>query len=723
MPTQHAPTRLTIALRVGWLLLACALAACTTTAPTTMSAPEPEDRFLWLEDVMGERALAWVRERNAESEAVLRSDPRFESIRQSVLEVLDSREQIPYVVRRGEWFYNFWRDDRSPRGLWRRTTLADYRQPQPAWQTVIDLDALASAEGENWVWAGATAFGPEYRRALVSLSRGGADANVVREFDLLDKRFVEGGFSLSEAKSRVTWVDADTLFVATDFGPGSLTDSGYPRIIKRWQRGQPLAAAAVVFEGEPSDVSVSVSVDRTPGYERTTFARALDFYTDKTWIQVDGKLVPVDKPDDAELDFWRDTLLLQLRSDWNVGGRTWPAGSLLATDARAFLQGGERRFEAVFTPTATRSLAGFDATGSSLLITVLDQVASRLERCTPPPKGSSGGWACQPVDAPFPGTLSATALHDPLIANDPLAEAFLLNYTDFLTPDTLLLGDTGSAQLTPLKARPAFFDKTGMRVEQRFATSRDGTRVPYFILWPAGAVANGQQPTLLYGYGGFEVPLQPAYSGAVGRSWLALGGVRVVANIRGGGEFGPLWHQAAVRQHKQRSYDDFAAVAEDLTARHITSPRHLGIQGGSNGGLLVGAVMLQRPELFKCVVCQVPLLDMQRYHQLLAGASWMAEYGNPDDPDDWAFIGGYSPYQNVRADVALPSVLFTTSTRDDRVHPGHARKMAARMLQQGHAVLYHENIEGGHGGAADNAQLADKLALEFSFLWQQLGRQ
>jgi prolyl oligopeptidase len=722
MPIQHAPARLTIALRAGWLLLACALAACSTTAPITMTAPEPEDRFLWLEDVMGERALAWVRERNAESEAALRSDPRFEPIRQSVLEVLDSREQIPYVVRRGEWFYNFWRDDRSPRGLWRRTTLADYRQPQPAWQTVIDLDALAAAEGENWVWAGATAFGPEYRRALVSLSRGGADANVVREFDLLDKRFVEGGFSLPEAKSRVTWVDTDTLFVATDFGPGSLTDSGYPRIIKRWQRGQPLAAAAVVFEGEPSDVSVSVSVDRTPGYERTTFARALDFYTDKTWIQVDGKLVPVDKPDDAELDFWRDTLLLQLRSDWNVGGRTWPAGSLLATDARAFLQGGERRFEAVFTPTATRSLAGFDATGSSLLITVLDQVASRLERCTPPPKGSRGGWACQPVDAPFPGTLSATALHDPLIANDPLAEAFLLNYTDFLTPDTLLLGDTGSARLTPLKARPAFFDKTGMRVEQRFATSRDGTRVPYFILWPAGAVANGQQPTLLYGYGGFEVPLQPAYSGAVGRSWLALGGVRVVANIRGGGEFGPAWHQAALREKRQNAFDDFIAVAEDLIATGVTRPAQLGIQGGSNGGLLVGAVMLQRPDLFNAVVSQVPLLDMRRYHRLLAGASWMAEYGDPDDPADWAFIARYSPYHNVPQGTILPKLLLTTSTRDDRVHPGHARKMAAQMLEKGHRVLYWENIEGGHGGAADNKQRATMLALETTFLWQQLGR-
>jgi prolyl oligopeptidase len=686
-----------------------------------MTAPEPHDPRLWLEDVQGERALAWVRERNAESEAALGSDPRFEPIRQAVLEVLDSREQIPYVARRGEWFYNFWRDDRSPRGLWRRTTLDSYQQPAPAWETVIDLDALAAAEGENWVWAGATAFGPEYRRALVSLSRGGADATVVREFDLIDKRFVDGGFSLPEAKSRVTWVDIDTLFVATDFGPGSLTDSGYPRIVKRWRRGQPLDAAQTVFEGEPSDVSVSVDVDRTPGFERTTFARALDFYSDKTWLLQGEALVPVDKPADAELSFWRDTLLLQLRSDWAVGGRNWPAGSLLATDASAYLQGGQRRFDAIFTPTATRSLAGFDATGSSLLLTVLDQVASRLERCTPSPASAGGGWSCQPVEAPFPGTLSATALHDPLIANDPLAEAYLLNYTDFLTPDTLLLGNAATAQRTLLKARPAFFDSTGMRVEQRFAASRDGTRVPYFILWPAGAVADGQQPTLLYGYGGFEVPLQPTYSGAVGRTWLALGGVRVVANIRGGGEFGPAWHQAALREKRQNAFDDFIAVAEDLIANGVTRPERLGIQGGSNGGLLVGAVMLQRPDLFNAVVSQVPLLDMRRYHRLLAGASWMAEYGDPDDPADWAFISRYSPYHRVPAGGSLPKVLLTTSTRDDRVHPGHARKMAALLREQGHRVLYWENIEGGHGGAADNRQRAKMIALETTFLWQQLG--
>ncbi len=679
--------------------------------------PQDNDPWLWLEDVLGERALAWVRARNAESEAVLQATPRFAETREAIREVLDSRAQIPYVVRRGPHFYNFWRDAQHPRGLWRRCTPGDYRQAEPAWETVLDIDALAAAEGENWVWAGAQAFGPAYRRALVSLSRGGADASVVREFDLVDKRFVDGGFALPEAKCSVEWLDADTLFVATDFGVGSLTDSGYPRVVKRWQRGTPLAAAETVFEGEAGDVRAHVQVDRTPGFEHTVFVRATDFYNNRLWLLQGTQLVELDKPSDATLFFWRAHVLIELRSDWTVAATTWPRGSLLVADAAAYLRG-ERALQALFTPTATASLAGLTATRSSLLLNVLDNVASRLETRTPGP----AGWQAATLDAPHPGTLSVTALHDELLGDDdPLAEHFLLNYTDFLTPDALLLGRLGHPGLERLKSRPTFFDASGCRVEQRFATSADGTRVPYFVVWPAGARADGRNPTLLYGYGGFEVPLQPGYSGTTGRAWLARGGVYVLANLRGGGEFGPGWHQAAVREHKQRSYDDFAAVAEDLVRSGVTQPHKLAIEGGSNGGLLVGAVMLQRPELFKAVVCMVPLLDMRRYHRLLAGASWMAEYGNPDDPADWAFIGRYSPYQNVRADRKLPAVLFTTSTRDDRVHPGHARKMAARMLEQGHQVLYWENLEGGHGGAADNAQRAQMMALENSFLWLQLG--
>jgi prolyl oligopeptidase len=697
-----------------------ALAATMSSLPAAAADAPAPDPYLWLEDVQGERALAWVRERNAESEKLLQAQPGFEALRQSVREVLDSKEQIPYVARRGDRLYNLWRDAANPRGLWRRTTLAEYRKAQPAWETVLDVDALGKAENVNWVWAGSTCLGPEYRRCLVSLSKGGADARVVREFDTVTKRFVDGGFTLPEAKSDVEWADADTLYVGSDFGPGSLTDSGYPRVVKRWKRGTPLAQAETVFEGARQDVAAYVSVDRTPGFERTLFGRALDFYNTKLWLLQDGKQVAIDKPDDATLGFDREHVLIELRSDWKVDGRTWPRGSLLVGDAAAFLKGDRRSLQALFTPTATRSLAGHAETRGRVLLTVLDNVASRIEEWTPPaPAGAA--WTRRDVDAPFPGTLSVTPLHDPLLKDDPLAEVYLLNAADFLSPDSLQLGRTGSDTRERLKSRPTFFDAAGMRVEQRFATSRDGTPVPYFVVWPKGAKADGNNPTLLYGYGGFEVSQQPWYSGAVGRGWTGRGGVFAVANIRGGGEFGPGWHQAAVKAGKQKSYDDFAAVAADLIASRVTQPSRLGIQGGSNGGLLVGAVMLQRPELFGAVVCQVPLLDMQRYHKLLAGASWMAEYGDPDKADEWAFISRYSPYQNVKAGTKLPRVLFTTSTRDDRVHPGHARKMAARMREQGHDVLYWENIEGGHGGAADNAQRAQMIALEYTFLWLQLG--
>ncbi len=722
-PTRRHLLQAGAALVAGTSPLLSSRHAMSQNVPAT-ATPAATDPYLWLEDVQGERALAWVRERNAESEAALEARPGFEQMRADIRAVLDSKEQIPYVQRRGDFFYNLWKDAANPRGLWRRTSLAEYRKSQPAWETVLDIDALGKAEKENWVWAGSTWLGPDeqgvYRRCLLSLSRGGADASVVREFDAVLKRFVDNGFTLPEAKSSVEWIDIDHLYVATDFGPGSMTESGYPRIVKRWQRGMPLASARTVFEAEVKDVYAYASVDKTPGYERTLFVRALDFYNNRMQLLQGSRLVPIDKPSDAQLSFWRDRVLVELRSDWKLGETTWPRGALLVGDANAYLKG-ERKFSALFTPTATRSLSGFGTTRSTLLLTISDNVASRLEEWTP----KAGRWTKREVNAPFPGTLSAGALHDPLLRTDPLAEAYFLNVADFLQPDSLQLGKTGSDERERLKSRPSFYDASGMRVEQSFATSQDGTKIPYFVIWPKDAKADGSNPTLLYGYGGFEVPLNPWYSGVQGRAWTTQGGVFVLANIRGGGEFGPGWHQAAIKALKQKSYDDFAAVAEDIIARKVTSPRHLGIQGGSNGGLLVGAVMLQRPELFNAVVCQVPLLDMQRYHKLLAGASWMAEYGDPDKPEEWRYISAYSPYQNVKSakdGKTYPKVLFVTSTRDDRVHPGHARKMAARMLELGHPLLYWENIEGGHGGAADNGQRAQMTALEYAFLWKQLGK-
>ncbi len=695
----------------------------------------PVDPFLWLEEVQGERALAWVHARNAESRAVLERHPRFATMRDGFQAILDSADKIPQLSRRGNWFYNLWRDAAHPRGLWRRTTLASFRSPQPDWETVLDLDALATTEGENWVWGGASALGPAYRRCLVQLSRGGADATVVREFDLVDKRFVADGFQLPEAKTDVSWESEDSLLVGTDTGLGSLTDSGYPRTVRRWRRGTPLSAANLLFAGEPQDVSASAWVDRTPGHARTVLSRSTDFYNSLQYLLLRGpdgeRLQKINIPSDAHISFWRARALLQLRSDWTVGGHTWPAGSLLVGDADAVLAASGDAdmppLQALFTPTASRSLAGFGTTASRVLLNVLDNVAGRLEAWRPDP-AAGAGWVKQDIAAPHPGTLGLQVLHDEELGNDeqadPLAEAFLLGYTDFLTPDSLLLGHGDGRPLQLLKSRPAFFDTSGLQVQQRWAISKDGTRVPYFLVAAKGLQLDGSHPTLLNGYGGFEVPKLPVYSAGWGTAWLAHGGVVAVANIRGGGEFGPAWHQAAVGPHKQRSYDDFAAVAEHLIASGVTTPKRLAIQGGSNGGLLVAAVMLQRPELFGAVLCQVPLLDMRRYHRLLAGASWMAEYGNPDVPAEWAWIAPYSPYQNLqhlKPGLALPRILFTTSTRDDRVHPGHARKMAARLLELGQAPLYYENTEGGHAGAADNRQKADMLALEFAFLWQALG--
>ena len=676
------------------------------------------DPNLWLEEVQGDKALAWVRERNAVSTALLQAQPLFADNRAKVLEVLNNRDQIPRVTRRGDYLYNFWRDAKNPRGLWRRTHLEEYRKVQPKWDVLIDLDALGKAENENWVWGGSDCLAPDYNRCLISVSRGGADAKVTREFDIAKREFVKDGFYLPEAKSQLDWVDINTVYVGTDFGPGSMTRSGYARIIKRWKRGTPISEAQFVYEAKESDVAAFATVDKTPNFERTIFGRSADFYNTEINVLVDGKLVKIDKPSDASLSWQREWAFLLLKSDFKLAERTYKSGSLLAIKFDALMRG-ERSFELLFEPTATRSLSrsGPTTTRDFLLLNILDNVSGRIEEL----QYLGGKWQRREVKAPSPGALGAVGMHDPFVKDDPLANHYSMSYLDFLTPASLYLSKAGSDERELLKRNPTFFDSTGMRAEQRFATSKDGTQVPYFVVYPKGVKTDGTNPTVLYGYGGFQISMTPFYSGGWGTTWLQRGGVFVVANIRGGGEFGPTWHQSAIKQNKQKSYDDFAAVAEDLIKAGITKSQHLGIMGGSNGGLLVGAVMVQRPELFGAVVCSVPLLDMQRYHKLLAGNSWMAEYGNPEKADEWAYISQYSPYHNVKKGVKYPKVLFATSTRDDRVHPGHARKMAARMLEQGHDVLYFENIEGGHGGASNNEQRANLVALENTFLWVNLG--
>ena len=680
-------------------------------AATTPATPPPDDPYLWLEDVEGAKPLEWVEAQNKVSLAELTAAPGYQALYDRLLAINDSRARIPAVVKRGAFYYNFWQDKTNPRGLWRRTTPEDYRNENPKWETVLDLDALARDEKQNWVWSAPVPLYPNYDRYLLRLSRGGGDATVVREFDLATKTFVKAQpFDLPEGKNSVTWLDRDTLFVGTNFGPGALTDSGYPRTVKLWRRGTALADAPLVFAGEATDVAVNGYVTNEPGYHREFIRRAITFYTSETYLHEAGKLTKLELPLDAQPGTYRDQITVELRSAWTTEGRTYPAGALLAMNYARFLKG-ERDFAFLFTPGPRTSLVGTSDTRNHLIVNELDNVRNRLYTLT---LRADGGWQRTPLAAPAFGTVSANAV------DSDESDEFFLSVTDFLTPSTLAIGTIGHDARTVLKQLPGFFDKTGLAITQHEALSKDGTRVPYFQVARENLALDGKNPTLLYGYGGFEVSMTPSYSGGIGAAWLEQGGVYILANIRGGGEFGPGWHQAALKPNRQRAYDDFAAIAEDLIARKVTSPAHLGIQGGSNGGLLMGVMLTQRPELFGAVVCQVPLLDMKRYHLLLAGASWMGEYGNPDVPAEWDYISRYSPYQKAVAWKKYPRTLLMTSTRDDRVHPGHARKMAAKLADQGHDVLYYENTEGGHGGAANNAQRARMTALAFTFLLKQL---
>jgi prolyl oligopeptidase len=697
------------------LIAAGPLADARAAAPAAAAKPMnqtavPEDPYLWLEAVEDAKALDWVRERNAKAEAEIASTPEFQKLESDLRAILDSDARIPAVQKIGTHYYNFWKDKDHPRGLWRRTTLAEYRKPNPQWETVIDLDALNVAEKENWVWHGAECLKPQYQRCLVALSRGGADADVSREFDLESRTWVEGGFFRPEAKGGLQWIDRDTVYVYTDFGKGTMTESGYPRVVKEWKRGTPIESAKVVYEGKPDDMYIAAYRDLTPGYERDFVSRTLAFYNDELYLRgKDGKLVKIDVPNSANKSVHNQWMTLELREPWTLKERSYEAGSLLAIDFDKFMAG-NREFDVVFAPDEHTSLSTHAWSRNHLVLTLLEDVKSKVRVMTPL---GEGGWRQSLLTgAPSVGTVSVSPV-------DPDESDLLwMTTTDFLTPTALSLVDIGK-QPEKLKSMPAFFEADGLVAEQQFATSKDGTKIPYFIVRPKHMKMDGTTPTLLWGYGGFEVSYTATYTAMAGRGWLQNGGVYVLANIRGGGEYGPRWHQAALKANRHKAYEDFAAVAEDLFARKITSPQHLGAQGGSNGGLLMGNMITQYPQLFGAVVCQVPLLDMKRYSQLLAGASWMAEYGDPDTKD-WAFIQTFSPYHLLKDGVKYPPVLFTTSTRDDRVHPGHARKMMAKMEAMGADVRYYENIEGGHGGAANNQQEAHMRALAYTFLWQQL---
>ena len=681
--------------------------------PAPAAAPEAADPFLWLEEVQGARALDWVKTQNTRTLGELQGDPRYPAFKAAAVAIADNADRVPSPSLRGGMVYNFWQDRDHVHGIWRRTTLASYRKAEPEWETLLDIDALSKAENVNWVYKGAQCRRPAYDRCLIQLSDGGKDAVEVREFDLPTKRFVEGGFHLPQGKQDVAWVDADTVLVSRDWGPGTVTSSGYAYIVKRWTRGQPLDEAVEAFRGRPTDVGVTpVVLHDGDGDVVQLFVRNVTFYEGETWIQTPRGPEKLDLPGEVEMrGLVSGQLLYTLEQDWRPNGFLVKSGALISIDAAGAVNTpSQLRARLVLQPEERQSIQGVSTTRDQVLIALYDNVKGGLRRY----RFDGNRWVGSEI--PMPRNASVD-----VVATENDSDRFFASVASFLTPNTLWLGDARDS-FTPrkVKAPPPQFDASNDVTEQFEATSTDGTKIPYFVVRPKTLRYDGSAPTLLYGYGGFQVSLTPSYSPTTGKLWLEKGGVYVLANIRGGGEFGPAWHQAGLKRNRQKVFDDFAAVAQDLIARKITSPRRLGIMGGSNGGLLVGVEMTQHPELWNAVVAQVPLLDMLRYTKLLAGASWIAEYGDPDKPDERAVLEAYSPYQALKAGAKYPEPFFITSTQDDRVHPAHARKMAAKMESLGLPFLYYENTDGGHSGSANLQEAAERTSLEFMYLTRKL---
>ncbi|MEO0467543.1 MAG: prolyl oligopeptidase family serine peptidase [Pseudomonadota bacterium] len=708
-------------------------------APPPMAAPAPaettgdmmsetvadeyakNDPFLWLEEVEGEAALEWVRGENERSLSVLEADAAYEPFLAAATDIVTSNERIPYASVRDGMAYNFWQDETNVRGLWRRTSLESYRTETPEWETILDFDALSEAEDANWVYKGANCFNPKDDGGwlcMVSLSNGGKDAVEVREFDLTTKTFVEGGFTTPEAKQGLSWVDRNTMLVGTDWGGdgSTLTESGYPSVVKRWTRGTPLEEAETLYTGDATDVGVwPFTMELADGTRLQGAVESDTFFTSTYWYFPDDGAEPVQwpiPPKSTPQGIYYGKMLVTLEQDWQPSGKpSFKSGDLIAFSVDEFLETKAlpEKVDLVFRPNEAQAVNGVAISKNAALLSINDTVIGKVLRLEP----TESGWMTSSI--PLPGTGQAR-----ISFADTDEEAVFVNYEGFLTPDSLLEWHAETGATTALKSLPAKFDTEGLVVEQNFATSADGTEIPYFVVRHEDTVMDGSTPTLLYGYGGFQISLNPSYGAVTGRLWLEEGGAYVLANIRGGGEFGPNWHQAGLKLNRQRIYDDFIAVGEDIISDGLTTPDHLGIMGGSNGGLLMGVMLNQRPDLWNAVVVQVPLLDMMRYHTLLAGASWVDEYGSPEVPEERAFLETISPYQNFDASLDYPTPFFVTSTKDDRVHPGHARKMAALFDEADLPFYYYENIDGGHSAAANQVERARRSALEFTYLKQQL---
>ncbi len=697
--------------------LALATALAFASSPALGQETDADDPYIWLEEIQGEKALEQVREWNADTEAVLTSTPEYPVARAWAKQILDDDRQIamPDAIQ-GDMVTNLWRDADNPRGLWRIASLDSYITGAPEWRTLIDVDQLGRDEGESWVWHGANCLAPDYERCLISLSPGGTDADVVREFDITTGAFVDGGFTLPEAKSNVAWFDEDTLFVGTDEGEGSLTDSGYPRLVKLWERGTEFASARQIAEGEQADVSIS-GFSVLDGDTRWRFIRrGPSFWTaNYSLVRENGSTVPLPLPEDAEFEAVLDGhVIAKLNSPLTTRNREAEAGWLVAWPLQDVLDGKPAEPFVVFSPSETQSVEEVATSENTLWVKVLDDVSGKLIEVRP----GYPGWFNRDMDLPDNSTIQ--------IANTSgKGDTVFVTIESMLTPPTLwaVPGDGTAKRIASV---PAQFDTSRFTVEQRFATSKDGTRVPYYLARPKGA--EGPLPTLIHAYGGFRAAQTPKYltaepyrSGPLSLFWLESGNAYVLANIRGGGEYGPRWHEDALREKRQNSFDDFHAVADDLVAQRLATPGKIAASGRSNGGVLVGAVANQRPDLYGAIISGSPLIDMRRYNKLLAGASWMAEYGNPDVPEDWAYMREWSPYQNMQPDPDYPAVFYYLSTLDDRVHPGHARKTAAKLEAFGQPFYYREAIEGGHSVGADREEDAKRAAMLLAFLNREIG--
>ena len=699
----------------SFVVLAAATALRAQQADSAAPDSAKDDKYIWLEDVSGIRSMDWVKSHNAATAKVLEGDPRYAAYDADAIKIAEDPNRLPIPGLRGDDVYNLWRDAAHTHGLYRKATLASYLTAQPDWHTVIDFDALGQKEKVSWVDHGLECLYPGDGLCMVELSAGGEDANSQREFDLKTGNFVDGGFALPHSKQDISWLDKDTLLVSRDWGPDSMTTSGYPYIIKVWKRGTSLDSATEIFRGRPTDISAAgYTLHDAQGHSLTLLHRGVTFFESEDYVYTpDGKIAQLAIPKKSDISGLIDgRVLLEIRQDWTPEGSktTYTQGSLLQMDLKDVLADPTHlKPTVVFAPTSQEFLEGSSTTKDRLIVTTLDHVRGRAYIYTPTAKG----WSKKPLALPDNVTVG-------IVSTDDQNDNFFLAVTGFLTPSSLWLGDAAKGAIKQEKTQPAMFDASRDVVEQLEATSKDGTKVPYFVVHRKDIVYNGQNPTLLYAYGGFEVSETPTYSGYMGKLWLEHGGVYVLANIRGGGEFGPAWHEAGLKTHRQRIYDDFASVGEDLITRKITSTPHLGIMGGSNGGLLMGVEMTEHPDLWHAIVIQVPLLDMLRFEKIAAGASWVGEYGSVDVPEEHEFLAKISPYNQLKPDVKYPEPLIFTTTKDDRVGPQHARKFAAKMEEFHEPFLYDEITEGGHGAGADLKEEARTYAETYIYLTRKL---